>query len=233
MSVNILNNVVADITPFSNLDYKGYTSCILWFAGCNLRCKYCYNPEIVKASGKFSWEVIETFLESRKGLLDAVVFSGGECLIHYSILGMLSKVKAMGFKTKIDTNGTKPNMLKQIINSNLVDFIALDCKELEPTKYNDIVGTDRFSPEGFKECLEVLLNSSVPFEVRTTVHSKFFNEIDIINLSKELYKLGYRGEYAIQKFMQASTLGNLENTEPFNTELIKAKSPLKPIFRAF
>jgi len=88
---------IYSITPFTLLDYPNKSACILWFAGCNMRCIYCYNPEIVLGKGTLSLEKVLDFLNSRKELLDAVVFSGGECLLHNNILSFIKTVKEMGF----------------------------------------------------------------------------------------------------------------------------------------
>mgnify|MGYP003437551236 FL=1 len=115
---------IYSITPFTLLDYAHKSACILWFAGCNMRCLYCYNPEIVLGKGSLSFENILSFLQSRKNLLDAVVFSGGECLLHKKIIPLITEVKKMGFLIKIDTNGSSVEVMQQLLNLNLIDYIA-------------------------------------------------------------------------------------------------------------
>lgn len=112
---------VSNITPFTLLDYPGKSACIFWYSGCNMRCLYCYNPEIVFGKGKFSFPEMISFLETRKGLLDAVVFSGGECLIHKNIVEQIRTVKEMGFLVKVDTNGSSPKVLSELLEQNLLD----------------------------------------------------------------------------------------------------------------
>ena len=124
----MLSKPIYNITPFTLLDYPDKSACIFWYAGCNMRCLYCYNPEIVLGKGTTTFSEAISFLKSRQGLLDAVVFSGGECLIHKNILDQIKTVKELGFLIKIDTNGSNPNVLKQLIERNLIDYVALDFK---------------------------------------------------------------------------------------------------------
>ena len=121
MNVNEIK-CLSDITPFSLLDYEGHSSCMLWFSGCNLRCVYCYNPSIVLEKAQFSFEYALKFLNKRKGLLDAVVLSGGECTSHKYLVEYAKQIKDLGFKIKLDTNGTNPDRVVNLINNNLVDY---------------------------------------------------------------------------------------------------------------
>jgi pyruvate formate lyase activating enzyme len=117
---------IYSITPFTLLDYPQRSACILWFAGCNMRCLYCYNPEIVFGKGSISFEKALQFIKNRVQLLDAVVFSGGECLLHKKAISFITKVKKMGFLIKIDTNGSQPKVLEELIQKELIDYVALD-----------------------------------------------------------------------------------------------------------
>ena len=124
---------IYSITPFTLLDYPHQSACILWFAGCNMRCLYCYNPEIVLGKGKLTFQHALDFLHTRKNLLDAVVFSGGECLLHKNCLEFIATVKKMGFLVKIDTNGSKPKVLQALLQQKTIDYVALDFKSLPNT----------------------------------------------------------------------------------------------------
>ncbi len=198
---------IYSITPFTLLDYAHQSACILWFAGCNMRCLYCYNPEIVLGKGSISFEKTLAFLHSRKKLLDAVVFSGGECLLHKNIIELIIEVKKMGFLVKIDTNGSKPNILKTLIEKQLIDCVALDFKAL-PEHFEKITQSVLFSP--FEKSLHLLLESPLPFEVRTTVHSELLTEKDIQQMIVYLEKKNYTGNYYIQHFVNdIKTLGKL------------------------
>lgn len=189
---------IYSITPFTLLDFPGKTACILWFAGCNMRCPFCYNPEIVFGKGiKTIGEALD-FLRSRKGLLEGVVLSGGECTLHPGIVDLLTEVRSMGFAVKIDTNGSRPRTLRNLITQGLVDYVALDFKALED-KYQLLTGSDLF-PE-FEESLSILLRSGLPFEVRTTVHSELLNKEDLARMTWYLNNQGYTGTYYLQHFV--------------------------------
>ena len=201
---------IYSVTPFTLLDYPHKSACILWFAGCNMRCLYCYNPEIVLGKGSFSFEKILSFLHSRKNLLDAVVFSGGECLLHKNIISLISEVKKMGFLVKIDTNGSSPNVIKQLINKSLIDYIALDYKGPK-AKFQNITQSDLYN--SFEESLDLILKAETPFEVRTTYHSNLLTEEDLREMVGFLESKNYLGNYYIQYFKNnVETLSKLERS---------------------
>lgn len=192
---------IYSITPFTLLDYPHRSACILWFAGCNMRCLYCYNPEVVFGKGSISFEKALQFIKSRMQLLDAVVFSGGECLLHKKALSFITEVKKMGFLIKIDTNGSQPKVLEELIQKELINYVALDFKAM-PANFEKITQSKLFIP--FAKSLLLLLQNSVPFEVRTTVHSDLLKKEDIQEMIFLLENLGYSGDYYIQHFVNGS-----------------------------
>ena len=189
---------IYNLTPFTLLDYPNKTACILWFAGCNMRCLYCYNPEIVFGKGIISFENAIQFLKGRTQLLDAVVFSGGECLLHKKSISFIAEVKKMGFLIKIDTNGSQPKILEELIQKKLINYVALDFKAM-PHNFEKITQSELFIP--FEKSLDLLLQSDIPFEVRTTVHSELLNKNDILKMISYLETAGYTGNYYIQHFV--------------------------------
>jgi pyruvate formate lyase activating enzyme len=189
--------IVHSITAFSLLDYPDHTACILWFAGCNMKCSYCYNPEIVYGKGSYSIPEIISFLEKRKGLLDAVVFSGGECLLYKESLELMVLIKRMGFLIKVDTNGSKPERLQQAIAIGLIDFVALDFKATK-AKFREI--TEKNYYKHFLDCLSLLQMTQTPFEVRTTIHSELLEEEDLKEMIQVLKSKNYFGNYYLQPF---------------------------------
>jgi pyruvate formate lyase activating enzyme len=216
---------IYSLTPFTLLDYSHKSACILWFAGCNMRCLYCYNPEIVFGKGTISFEEALQFLKSRKQLLDAVVFSGGECLLHKKSIPFIAEIKKMGFLVKIDTNGSQPEVLEELIKKELINYVALDFKAM-PSNFEKITQSKLFVP--FEKSLLLLLQSKIPFEVRTTVHSELLKKKDIQEMLCYLENAGYTGNYYIQHFVNGAPtiekLGHsfreLEN-ENLSTEKIK------------
>lgn len=204
-------NPIYDITPFTLLDYPDKTACIIWYAGCNMRCGYCYNPDIVLGKGKISIEEVLQFLNSRKGLLDGVVMSGGECTMHPSLTDFALEVKALGMEVKIDTNGSRPEVLKKLYENNTLDYVALDFKAT-PQKFHSITKSDLFSP--FEKSLSFLIDNNIPFEVRTTVHSKQLTSHDICKMRDYLHEKGYKGTYFLQHYVNdAKTIEKLESSD--------------------
>ena len=198
---------IYNITPFTLLDYPNKSACILWYCGCNMRCLYCYNPEIVLGKGTLPFSEVISFLKKRIGLLDAVVFSGGECLIHKNIIEQIREVKALGFLIKIDTNGSNSLVLQQLIAENLIDYVALDFKTVR-SKFQEITNSNLFIE--FEKSFETLLKNNVKFEIRTTYHSDLISNDDLNEMSNYLESKKYLGNYYIQSFKNnVETIGKL------------------------
>lgn len=205
-----MSKPIHSITPFTLLDYPDKTACILWFAGCNMRCLYCYNPGIVEGKGKLSYADALRFLRKRKGLLDGVVLSGGECTLHKELVAFCEQVKKEGVLVKVDTNGSNPSLMADLMKNGLIDYVALDYKA-PVYKYEAITQSSLY--ENFEATLRLLLNGVVPFEVRTTVHTSLLNEEDLQNMVDYLAEQKFKGKLFIQHFINDTiTLGNLANT---------------------
>jgi len=205
---------IFNITPFTLLDYPGKIACILWFAGCNMRCVYCYNPEIVRGKGKLFMDQALDFIESRKHLIDGVVLSGGECTLHRDIIPLTKMIKEKGLDVKIDTNGALPERIEELINNDLVDYVALDFKSL-PKNFEAITGSHLF--DAFERTLDILMDSYIEYEVRTTIHSDLISLDDLKQMVKFLEKKGYKGKYYIQHFVNDNTtIGNVAESEKYS-----------------
>ncbi len=185
-----------------------------------MKCLYCYNPEIVLGKGTISFDTILEFLNKRIGLLDAVVFSGGECTIHKNIAENIKQAKALGFLVKVDTNGSKPELLKQLIEENAIDYVALDFKAL-PSKFENITQSNLY--ESFEKSLQVLLKSKLSFEVRTTYHSELCSIDDLTKMQNYLEEKGYLGNFYVQNFVNGSdTLSPLPRSISLKLEELDA-----------
>jgi len=227
-SVKTIRSIYS-ITPFTLIDYPDKTACILWFAGCNMRCVYCYNPDIVLGKGKLNFQDALNFIQSRKKLLDGVVFSGGECTLHPMIIDLVREVKKLGMLVKIDTNGSRPNVLKKLIGENLVDYVSLDFKSTQK-KYYGITNSHLF--EQFANSLMILTKSAIPFEVRTTIHSDLLEQFDIQKMINFLESKNYSGKYYLQNYINdVATLGDINNSKKLFIEPAKLKTNLEVIFR--
>lgn len=200
--------VIYDLTSFTHLDYTDHLSCIVWFSGCNMRCDYCYNKEIVfSKNGKYSYNDILDFLKTRVNMLEAVVLSGGEAS-SYELAQFCREIKKLGFKIKLDTNGTYFLHVKELIDLNLLDYIALDYKAPK-SKFQEITHSNKY--EEFSKTLDFLIESGFNFEARTTVHADMLSAEDINEIISDLKSRGYPNKYYIQEFLDTgSNIGDIE-----------------------
>jgi pyruvate formate lyase activating enzyme len=217
-----------DITPFTVLDYPDHLAAIVWFAKCNMRCIYCYNKDIVFGEGKISQEEALSFLDSRVGLLEAVVLSGGEATLYDNLPEFCRKIKKKKFKIKLDSNGLNPDMIQLLVEENLVDYIALDYKAPKE-KYYEITKDKHF--DRFSTTLNFLIQKQFDFEVRTTVHSDLLRVEEINRIIKDLIRRGYTGTYYLQPFVfTENTIGKV-NQERNTFDLSRLSSELKVVWR--
>lgn len=221
------------ITPFTMLDFPDRVACILWIAGCNMRCGYCHNPQIVLGKGTLGEHEVVGFLRCRQGLLDGVVFSGGEATTWPGLLAFAQTVKAMGFAVKLDTNGLRPDVIARLLEAKLVDRIALDYKA-PPAKFTMITGVTVW--KRFSATLDILCaQSTVRFDVRSTVHTDLLDEDDVLAMAMDLAGRGYRGAYALQTAIADAdrpTLSPLaEQLRQLDIDQLRRHSPLELIFR--
>lgn len=159
---------LAGLQKSSTLDYPGALSAVFFFPGCNYDCFYCHNRDILEGPG-IGMDLSEAlaFLEKRKGLLDAVVLSGGEAALQKGLTELALSIKGMGFRVKLDTNGSRPGVVSDMLAVNALDYVALDYK-VPWSRYQEIAGPNA-DPAAVKETASLLLSAKLPFEVRTTV----------------------------------------------------------------
>jgi len=184
------------------IDFPPYTSCILFIAGCNFKCPYCHNAELVegyKETPDMDEEKVMAFLETRKEWLDAVVITGGEPTLYPELKELIKKIKEKGFMVKLDTNGTMPENLKKLLP--LIDYVAMDIKApLE--KYHIPTRVD-VNTKKIQESIELLKNGKIDYEFRTTVLPEFFSEEDAKAIGKLIN--GCK-KYVLQQFRPTTTL---------------------------
>lgn len=187
------------IDKFSLLDYEDKVSCILFCKPCNFRCPFCHNgTTVLEADTVIPFEDILEYLRSRKGLIDAVVVSGGEPTLMPDLKEKIVKLKELGFLVKLDTNGTNPEVIKDLYESKLIDYVAMDIKN-SLTKYPITTGTKNVPNEKIMESIKYLMNSGIDYEFRTTLVKEFHDEESIIEMGK-LIK-GAKKLY-LQKFVE-------------------------------
>ena len=150
------------------LDFPGKCACTVFFAGCNFRCPFCHNATLVREEGEdISEDKFFSFLSKREGVLDGVAITGGEPLLQRDIADFMKKIKDMGFAVKLDTNGAFPKKLKELVESGLVDYVAMDIKS-SPEGYERAAGCP-VNMDNIRESVAFLLSDAVDYEFRTTV----------------------------------------------------------------
>ena len=191
-----------DITPFTLLDYPGETSCIAWFAGCNMRCVYCHNPSILLSRGEKEDAELLAFLEKRRGLLSAVVFSGGEATLNEGLPEVARKAKDLGYKIKLDTNGTRPEVLTRLWKAGALDYVALDYKT-PPDGAKALLGSAKHQKNVDESLTRLIAYAAegLKFEVRTTFHADLMTVDDLAWILDALEAKGYKGTYYIQNIV--------------------------------
>ncbi len=163
------------------LDYPGVVACTVFTKGCNFLCPFCHNAPLVNRidpSSTFSDEEILTFLKKRQGILEGVCITGGEPLLHAPLIDFIRAVKALDYRVKLDTNGTKPDYLRELIDAGLVDYVAMDIKNSKE-KYPLTAGVDALDLSAIEESIALLLSGRVDFEFRTTVVKEMHEVGDI------------------------------------------------------
>jgi pyruvate formate lyase activating enzyme len=173
------------------------------------------------------------FLRERKDFLDAVVLSGGEITLQPGLCELCEKIKALGYLIKIDTNGSNPNIVAELLERNLIDYVAMDNK-MPSTRSWKLPGGEVLYKR-FAESLALLRDSGLPYEIRTTVHPDLLDEADILQMIREAHSLGYGGTYYLQYFFTGvPTIGNMKPpTRRYDRGLLDRHSPLTIGYRNF
>ncbi len=198
---------IKHIQKISLVDYPGRISTVVFFGGCNLKCPFCHNPELVlskylKETPNISKEKVLSIILERKGFIDGVVFTGGEPFISFSELKWLTeRLKAEKISVKVDTNGTFPEKLKYMIDENLIDYVAMDVKT-SPSKYR-LLAADNGISEKVKQSIHILVSSNVDYEFRTTLAPGFITEEDMREI---IFLLRDAKKYILQQFIPQNTL---------------------------
>ena len=180
---------VGGLTPMTTIDFPDALSAVIFTQGCSLRCQYCQNTHLIptRSNEPLSWHNVEHFLRQRRGLLDAVVFSGGEPTLQNALSPAIRSVRTLGFQTGMHTAGTSPSRFAQVLAH--LDWVGFDIKAL-PEDYRETTGVD--SGDACWRSLQILLDSGVNHEVRTTVHWQLLPPEKLIALAEQLYQTGVR-----------------------------------------
>ena len=226
--------MISGLQKMTLLDYPGKVACTVFLKGCNLRCPFCHNSHLFteKAETIMENEEFFAFLKSRKGLLDGVCVSGGEPTLYEMLPDFLKEIKALGFSVKLDTNGSKPEMLKNLIDNKLVDYIAMDIKSC-PDHYGEATGKADFEIATIEKSIKLIMNGTTPYEFRTTVVNELHDAECMLNIGKWLSGLipdKRPTSLFLQSFVDRDTVLFSGLSSPDESDMKKYSLILAPFF---
>ncbi len=216
--------IIGGLQKTTLIDYPGKISCVVFLAVCNFRCPWCYSGELVlpvkiAQQPRISEKEFFDFLRSRKGLLEGVVICGGEPTVNKELPQFIEKIKTMGFSVKLDTNGSNPKMLKDLVGRKMVDYVAMDIKAPPGEVYARVMG-EGIKIEDIKESVGFLKSSNVDYEFRTTVVNTIHKKEDFIEIAKWIG--GTNVKYYLQNFRPEKTIDpEFEKIRPFAKEFLE------------
>lgn len=193
--------LIKGLQKLTLLDYPGKVACTVFTGGCNFRCPFCHNASLVTHidSQNISEDEFFSFLNKRTGILEGVCISGGEPTLQPDIESFIKKIKNLGYDVKLDTNGYRPDILKNLCENGLIDYVAMDIKN-SPKKYPLTTGLDSIDFSKIEESVAFLLNGNIDFEFRTTVIKELHEECDFAQIGKWLKG---NEKYFLQSFIDS------------------------------
>ncbi|MBO5556031.1 MAG: anaerobic ribonucleoside-triphosphate reductase activating protein [Oscillospiraceae bacterium] len=212
---------IAGLQKLTLLDYPGKVACTVFTGGCNFRCPFCHNSSLVlpeRVPEDSSEEEVLAFLKKRQGILDGVAITGGEPLLHKDMGAFLEKVRALGFLVKLDTNGSFPDRLQELVQAGLVDRVAMDIKNA-PGLYARTAGVPLLDLAPIERSKEFLLEGRVEYEFRTTVVKGLHTRESLLEAARWIEGAG---EYYLQQFKDSGDVLDLEGLGAFSDEEMHA-----------
>jgi len=218
---------LAGLQKLTLLDFPGHVACTVFTAGCNLRCPFCHNSELVLPERKpklMDEEDFFSFLKKRQGILEGVCVTGGEPLIQKDIAPFLARIKDLGYAVKLDTNGCFPQILRALVEQGLVDFVAMDIKN-SLARYAQTAGIPALDLTAVQESVAYLMSGAVDYEFRTTVAAQLPDEESFEDIARWI--AGAK-RYALQEFKDSGDILT-DGLTPCTTEQMQVfLSVLKP-----
>lgn len=198
---------IGGLIKFTLIDFPGRVSAVIFTQGCNFRCRYCHNPELVYPHlllPPMPQEEVLSFLMRRKGTLEGVVISGGEPTLQPDLIEFMSKLKEMGYFVKLDTNGTRPDLIREMLDKKLVDYIAMDLKA--PVDKHALITRVETNPNVLAQSMELIKNSGLEYEFRTTYDKEVLTDTDIDTLRQSVDAAHYRVQECLPVAKEKATL---------------------------
>lgn len=228
--------VIGGLQKLTLIDYPGKLACTVFLSGCNFRCPWCYSrelvlPEEIEKQLKISEKELFKFLKERKGLLEGITICGGEPCINPGLPKFCKKIKKLGYLVKLDTNGSNPEMLKKLIDKNLIDYIAMDIKAPKE-KYEKVTGK-KVSINNIEKSINLLAESNIDLEFRTTVNP-LLKKQDFVKIARWLRSVlrSVECRYYLQNFRPEKTIDpKFEKIKPYpETYLLEIQRAIAPFF---
>ena len=205
---------ISGLMKLTLLDFPSHVACTVFLAGCNFRCPFCHNGSLVRGGDtEISREELFGFLRKRVGILDGVCITGGEPLIDCGAMELAREIKSLGFLVKLDTNGSYPERLAELLESGVVDYVAMDIKN-SPKNYRSACGAD-VDVEKIKKSVELLKTSGIDHEFRTTVVKGIHTADDVVECGKWL---GEGEKYFLQSYKVSDDVIAPEGLSAFSDE---------------
>jgi pyruvate formate lyase activating enzyme len=221
--------IIRGLQKLTLIDYPGKLAATVFLSGCNFRCPWCYSselvlPEKIKEQPKISEKELLDFLKEKQNLIEGVVICGGEPTMQKELASFIKKIKKFGYSVKLDTNGSNPKMIKNL--KNLIDYVAMDIK-LPKERYKELFS----KVEDIEKSVELLKDSGIDFEFRTTVVPKIHSKKDFLQIAKWIG--GDNIKYYLQQFRPEKTLDpSFERLKPFSEKhLLSIKKSISPFFK--
>jgi pyruvate formate lyase activating enzyme len=213
---------IAGFNRTSLLDWDGRVSAVIYLPGCNFRCPFCHNRELVLTPEVYEEvpiEFIEAYVKENSEFLDGIVITGGEPTIHRDLPDLVKRIKALGMRVKLDTNGTNPEMLKDLIDAGLIDFVAMDLKAPLDESYDDLAGT-KVEVEKIKRSIQIIMSSGIDYEFRTTMVPILLKPEDYERMAAYV---GTARKFVLQHFSPRNTIDpNLSVIKPLDDAKVRA-----------
>ncbi len=217
---------ILGIKPDSLIEWSNHLSFVIFIAGCNFKCPFCYVPYLVKEQYYKDMEEIEQDkvmeqIKERKDFIDAVCITGGEPTIHPELSDFLKKIKDIGLKVRIETNGSNPKVIEKLVRDKLIDSLALDIKNSKK-KYKQTINTD-IDLENIEKTIKIIKNSNMDYELRTTLVPDIHTEKDIIKIAEWLYNIGNTDtdKKKIKLYVLNQFKSDLPNEQTLDPEFMK------------
>lgn len=211
--------IISGLQKLTLLDFPGYVACTIFTRGCNMRCPFCQNQGLVVPEHFDSKEIIPTqeiieFLKSRKSRLQGVCITGGEPTLQTDLMKFIKQVKSIGYKVKLDTNGTNPEIIKTLLDNNLLDYIAMDIKN-DLSRYELTSGVNE-EKKSILKSIDIIKDAGIEYEFRTTVVKELHDEESFQNIAKII---GHVTNYSLQYYEETEHVINPIYHTPSDDEM--------------